>query len=61
VTKITHIAGSRLQDAETVLRVVSEGGGTMLMKMYLAFETVRVNAAEWQDELVKHRETARLG
>jgi hypothetical protein len=58
VTKITHIAGSRLQDAETLLRVVSEGGGTMPIKKYLAFETARVNAAEWQDELFKYRETA---
>jgi uncharacterized protein (DUF4213/DUF364 family) len=46
VTKITHIAGSRVRDADAVLRVVSEGGGTMLMKKYLEFETVRVNAAE---------------
>jgi uncharacterized protein (DUF4213/DUF364 family) len=39
-TKITHVAGSRVKDADAVLRVVSEGGGTMLMKPYLGFETV---------------------
>jgi uncharacterized protein (DUF4213/DUF364 family) len=38
--KITHVAGSRVRDTEDVLRVVSEGGGTMLMKRYLDFETV---------------------
>jgi uncharacterized protein (DUF4213/DUF364 family) len=41
-TKITHVAGSRVREADGVLRVVSEGGGTMLMKKYLDFETVRV-------------------
>jgi len=44
-TRITHVAGSRVRDAEAVLRVVSEGGGTMLMKKYVDFETVLVNAA----------------
>jgi len=39
-TGVTHVAGSRVRDAEAVLRVVSEGGGTMLMKRYLDFETV---------------------
>lgn len=42
-TKITHVAGSRVNDADAVLRIVSEGGGTMLMKRYLDFETVIVN------------------
>lgn len=41
-TKITHVAGSRVRDADAVLRVVSEGGGTLLMKKYLDFETVSV-------------------
>jgi len=39
-TKITHLAGSRVLDAAAVLRIVSEGGGTMIMKPYLEFETV---------------------
>jgi uncharacterized protein len=39
-TKITHVAGSRVLNAEAVLRIVSEGGGTMIMKPYLEFETV---------------------
>jgi len=38
--KITHVAGSRVRDTNAVLRIVSEGGGTMLMKRYLDFETV---------------------
>jgi uncharacterized protein (DUF4213/DUF364 family) len=41
-TPITHVAGSRVNDADAVLRIVSEGGGTMLMKRYLDFETVMV-------------------
>lgn len=40
-TKITHVAGSRVKDTAAVLRVVSEGGGTMLMKPHLMFNTVR--------------------
>jgi uncharacterized protein (DUF4213/DUF364 family) len=39
-TKITHIAGSRVINAEAVLRIVSEGGGTMIMKPHLKFETL---------------------
>ncbi|MDD2321482.1 MAG: DUF364 domain-containing protein [Geobacteraceae bacterium] len=44
-TPITHVAGSRVHDAEALLRVVSEGGGTMLMKPHLVFETVLVGSA----------------
>ncbi len=39
-TKLTHIAGARVRDVEGVLRVVSEGGGTPLLKPYLSFETL---------------------
>lgn len=41
-TKITHIAGSRVRDTDAVLRIVSEGGGTMMMKKFLDFETTLV-------------------
>lgn len=41
-TPITHVAGSRVKDPDAVLRIVSEGGGTMLMKRYLDFETIVV-------------------
>ncbi len=41
-TKITHLAGSRVTDAEAVLKVVSEGGGTLLMKPYIDFQTIGV-------------------
>jgi uncharacterized protein (DUF4213/DUF364 family) len=40
-TRLTHIAGSRVRDPDAVLRIVSEGGGTMVMRPYLDFETVR--------------------
>jgi uncharacterized protein len=43
-TKITHIAGSRVLNPDAVLRVVSEGGGTMIMKPFLEFETVLTSA-----------------
>lgn len=39
-TKITHVAGSRVVKSDDVLRVVSEGGGTMIMKPFLEFQTV---------------------
>jgi uncharacterized protein len=39
-TPITHVAGSRVKDADAVLRIVSEGGGTMVMKRHLDFITV---------------------
>ena len=42
-TPVTHVAGARVHNAEALLRVVSEGGGTMLMKPNLDFETVLVN------------------
>ena len=42
-TPITHVAGSRVRDADAVLRIVSEGGGTMLMKRFLDFETVLIH------------------
>jgi uncharacterized protein (DUF4213/DUF364 family) len=42
-TPITHVAGSRVRDADAVLRIVSEGGGTMVMKRYLDFETVLIH------------------
>lgn len=41
-TPVTHLAGARVRNAEALLRVVSEGGGTMLMKPNLDFETVLV-------------------
>ncbi len=39
-TPVTHIAGSRVIDAAGVEKIVSEGGGTMLLKPYLKFETI---------------------
>ncbi len=36
--KITPVAGSRVRDVDAVLRVVSEGDGTMLMKKHVDFE-----------------------
>jgi uncharacterized protein len=47
-TKITHVAGSRAVNADAVLRIVSEGGGTMIMKPHLEFETVLTNKVSGQ-------------
>jgi len=41
-TPITHVAGSRVRDPEGIMRVISEGGGTQIMKRYLDFEAVLV-------------------
>lgn len=42
-TPLTQISGARVLDCEGVLRVVSEGGGTPLLKQYVAFETILLN------------------
>ncbi|MBN1190393.1 MAG: DUF364 domain-containing protein [Dehalococcoidales bacterium] len=39
-TPVTHIGGAWVLDAQAVERIVSEGGGTMILKKYLDFETV---------------------
>lgn len=39
-TPLTRIAGARVFDGDGVLRVVSEGGGTPLLKSYVSFETL---------------------
>lgn len=39
-TPLTHIAGSWIRNASAVERIVSEGGGTMILKQYMDFETI---------------------
>jgi len=39
-TKVTHLAGSWVRDAEMVEKIVSEGGGTRILKHHLDFTTV---------------------
>lgn len=39
-TKVTHLAGALVRDAAAVERIVSEGGGTMLLKKHMDFVTV---------------------
>ncbi len=41
-SKITHVAGSRVLDVDAVLHIISEGGGTMLMKPHLDFITIPI-------------------
>ena len=37
---VTHLAGAWVKDAAAVEKIVSEGGGTMILKQYLDFKTV---------------------
>lgn len=39
-TKITHLAGARVRDAEAMARLVSEGGGTKILKRAMDFRTI---------------------
>jgi len=39
-TPVTHIAGVRVRNPAAVEKIVSEGGGTMILKQYMDFETV---------------------
>nr|WP_320132101.1 DUF364 domain-containing protein [uncultured Holophaga sp.] len=41
-TALTRLGGARVLDPEGVLRVVSEGGGTQIMKKHLGFEGLKV-------------------
>ena len=39
-TPVTHLAGAWVKDAAAVEKIVSEGGGTMILKQYMDFKTV---------------------
>ena len=39
-TPVTHLAGARVLNAPAVEKIVSEGGGTMILKHYMDFETI---------------------
>lgn len=39
-TAVTHLAGAWVRDAKRVLQVVSEGGGTMLLRSAIEFDTI---------------------
>lgn len=41
-TPVTHLAGARIRDAHAVEKIVSEGGGTMIMKRHMDFETIPI-------------------
>ena len=42
-TPLTQISGARVLDCDSVFRVISEGGGTPLLKHHVAFETIFLN------------------
>ncbi len=48
-TKITHVAGSRVTHPQELLQVVSEGGGTRLMKPYVDFLTISIPVVTGND------------
>lgn len=37
---VTHLSGARIRNPQAVEKIVSEGGGTMILKRYMDFETV---------------------
>lgn len=39
-TPVTHLAGVRVRDAGAVEKIVSEGGGTKILKPHLEFQTI---------------------
>ena len=43
-TPVTHIAGARIRDAAAVEKIVSEGGGTQILKQYVDFEVICCNS-----------------
>jgi hypothetical protein len=42
-TPVTHIAGVRIRNSSAVERIVSEGGGTKILKPHMDFETICLN------------------
>ena len=42
-TPVTHLAGARIRNASGVERIVSEGGGTKILKHHMDFETIRLS------------------
>lgn len=42
-TPVTHIAGVRIRNASAVEKIVSEGGGTKILKQHMDFETICLN------------------
>jgi uncharacterized protein len=42
-TQVTHIAGVGIRNASAVERIVSEGGGTKILKHHMDFETICLN------------------
>ncbi len=43
-TPVTHIAGARIKNAPAIEKIVSEGGGTMILKQHMDFETICLNS-----------------
>jgi hypothetical protein len=39
-TPVSHLAGARIRHAAGVEQVVSEGGGTKILKHHMEFETI---------------------
>lgn len=39
-TPVTHLGGARVHNIPIVEKIVSEGGGTMVLKQYMDFETI---------------------
>ncbi|MBM9513096.1 DUF364 domain-containing protein [Desulfogranum marinum] len=42
-TPVTHIAGARVRNPSAVEKIISEGGGTKILKKHMDFETICLN------------------
>jgi uncharacterized protein (DUF4213/DUF364 family) len=46
-TPVTHIAGARPRNAAAIEKKISEGGGTMILKQHMDFETICLRTLKW--------------
>jgi hypothetical protein len=50
-TRLTHLGGSALTNHDKILQIISEGGGTPLMRPYLKFINIQVQKDSYQEEV----------
>lgn len=50
-TRLTHLGGSALANHDKILQIISEGGGTPLMRPYLKFVTMPIQKDSHQEEV----------
>lgn len=50
-TRLTHLGGSAIENHDKILQIISEGGGTPLMRPYLKFVTIPIQKDSHQEEV----------